>query len=126
MRLLLDTHTIVWWLCAPEALSREAFAAIGDKDNEVLVSAACGYEIEIKRERDQTLRRVPERLYETVVAQGFIWLPISAEQAVTGARLPMHHRDPWDRILVSQAIDEDATLVTRDARIVAYGVPTLW
>jgi PIN domain nuclease of toxin-antitoxin system len=124
--LLLDTHAIVWWLCSPQALSREAFAAISDKDNEVLVSAACGYEIEIKRDRDDTLRRVPEGLHDAVVKQGFLWLPIGADQAIDAARLPLHHRDPWDRILVAQADDQDAALVTCDARIGVYGVPTLW
>jgi PIN domain nuclease of toxin-antitoxin system len=126
VRLLLDTHTIVWWLCAPEVLSRWAFAAIGERDNEVLVSAACGYEIEIKRDRDEMLRRVPERLYETVLAQGFTWLPIGADHAISAALLPMHHRDPWDRILIAQAMDQVATLVTRDVRISAYDVSTLW
>lgn len=126
MKLLLDTHAIVWWLSSPQVLSRVAFAAIGDEANEVLVSAACGYEIEIKRDRDETLRRVPEQLHETVIAQGFIWLPISAEHAVTAARLPLHHRDPWDRILVAQATEQDAVLVTCDGRISAYDVSTLW
>lgn len=126
MKLLLDTHAIVWWLCEPGMLSRAAYSAIGDDANEVLVSAACGYEIEIKRRRDVTLQGVPEPLHETVLAQGFGWLSISAEDAIAAARLPLHHRDPWDRILVTQAAQQSATLVTRDPFVAAYGLPTLW
>ena len=126
MKLLLDTHAIVWWLAAPAKLSTLALAAISDEDNDILVSAACGYEIEIKRDRDETLRNVPEPLRAAVVEQGFGWLPISAEQAIAAARLPLHHRDPWDRILIAQAFEEGAQLVSCDARMAAYGVPILW
>lgn len=126
MKLLLDTHAIVWWLGAPEALSARAFAAVGDKSNQILVSAACGYEIEIKRSRDAALRRVPDSLYDAILAQDFAWLPIQAEHAITAARLPAHHRDPWDRILVAQAMDQDAVLVSCDTHMKAYDVATLW
>jgi PIN domain nuclease of toxin-antitoxin system len=126
LKLLLDTHAVVWWLSAPEALSAQAFAALGDKNNQILVSAVCGYEIEIKRNRDAALRRVPDSLHDAILAQDFAWLPIQAEHAITAALLPAHHRDPWDRILVAQAMDQDAVLVSCDTQVKAYGVPTLW
>ncbi|MGE5501582.1 MAG: type II toxin-antitoxin system VapC family toxin [Ignavibacteriales bacterium] len=126
MKLVLDTHAIVWWLCEPEALSRRAFAALSDEANEVLVSAACGYEIEIKRERDPLLGSVPEGLHDAVFEQGFDWLPITAEHAIVAARLPRHHGDPWDRLLVAQAMLEGATLVTCDGRLKPYGAALLW
>ncbi|KSB90324.1 hypothetical protein AS593_22550 [Caulobacter vibrioides] len=74
MKLLLDTHAVIWWLARPEAISRSAFDAIGDKSNAVMVSAASAYEIEIKRHRDATLASIPEALYDAVVATGFTWL----------------------------------------------------
>jgi PIN domain nuclease of toxin-antitoxin system len=126
VKLLLDTHAIVWWLCSPTKLSTAALTALSDGANEILVSAACGYEIEIKRDRDETLRNVPESLKVAVLEQGFIWLSISAEQAIAAALLPMHHRDPWDRILIAQALEEGAQLVSCDARMESYGVPILW
>lgn len=100
MKLLLDTHAVIWWLARPEALSRVALEAIGDRSSIVLVSAASAYEIEIKRHRDATLATSPEALYDAVVATGFTWLPIGALHASAAAQLPLHHRDPWDRILV--------------------------
>lgn len=126
MKLLLDTHTIVWWLCDPASLSRRAFAAISDDANEVIVSAACGYEIEIKRERDPLLSTVPEDLRQAVFEQDFEWLPITAEHAIVAGRLPRHHGDPWDRMLIAQAMVERATLVTCDGRLKPYAVTTLW
>ena len=126
MKLLLDTHAVVWWLCSPARLSTAALTALSDGKNEILVSAASGYEIEIKRDRDETLRNVPESLKAAVVEQGFVWLSISAEHAIAAALLPMHHRDPWDRILIAQALEEGAQLVSCDARMEAYGVPILW
>ncbi|MFT4252672.1 MAG: type II toxin-antitoxin system VapC family toxin [Caulobacter sp.] len=126
MKLLLDTHAVIWWLAKPEALSRAAFDAIGSKSNAVLVSAASAYEIEIKRHRDATLASIPEALYDAVVATGFTWLAIKAEHASAAAKLPLHHRDPWDRILVQQAADEGAQLVTCDRALAAYDAPILW
>jgi PIN domain nuclease of toxin-antitoxin system len=126
VKLLLDTHTVVWWLSEPDNLSRRAFAAISDEANEVVVSAACGYEIEIKRERDPLLAIVPEGLEQAVFEQDFDWLPVTAEHAITAGRLPRHHGDPWDRILIAQAMLEEAVLVTCDGRLKPYAASTLW
>nr|WP_295109159.1 type II toxin-antitoxin system VapC family toxin [uncultured Caulobacter sp.] len=126
MKLLLDTHVIIWWLARPEALSQSAMAATNDRSNTILVSAASAYEIEIKRPRDATLARIPETLHEAVLDAGFTWLAIEAGHGVAAAKLPLHHRDPWDRILVAQAAAEQARLVTCDRQLTAYQVTTLW
>jgi PIN domain nuclease of toxin-antitoxin system len=97
-----------------------------DRSNAVLVSAASAYEIEIKRSRDATLARIPEMLHEAVLDAGFAWLAIEAEHGVAAAKLPLYHRDPWDRILVAQAASEQAQLVTCDRQLTAYEVATLW
>ena len=126
MRLLLDTHAVIWWLVYPERLSLAARDAIGDQDNEILVSAVTGYEIELKRSRDPSLSAVPWQLEESVLAQRFSWLPILPAHSIQAGRLPLNHRDPWDRVLVAQAQVEDAILVTADGWMASYGVRTLW
>jgi PIN domain nuclease of toxin-antitoxin system len=126
MRLLLDTHALVWWLRATSRLSRRAFDAISDPDNQVLVSAASAYEIEYKRTRDPLLAAVPEPIGPAVFAQDFDWLAVTPEVAAAAARLPPHHGDPWDRILVAHAADQQAVIVTVDGKIAAYGAPVLW
>ncbi len=126
MRLLLDTHALIWSLVDRSRLSARALDAISDETNEVLTSAVAAYEIEYKRPRDVELQRMAYDLGAVVAAQGFAWLGISWEDARDAARLPMIHRDPWDRLLVAQAVRIGARLVTRDPFVAAYGVPTLW
>ena len=126
MRLLLDTHALIWWLRSPERLSQRAMDVISDSRNEIRVSAASAYEIEYKRDRDALLSAVPERLTSAVAEQGFIWVPITPEAASAAARLAPHHRDPWDRIILAQAVAHEAVLVTADRMMSAYGVPRLW
>lgn len=126
MRLLLDTHALVWWLTSPDRLSERAASVIGDPDNEVLVSAVSAYEIELKRPRDSLLSAVPELLTTAVTGQGFAWLQLTPVEAMAAARLPQHHRDPWDRIIVAQAMSHDAAIVTADRLMSAYGAPVVW
>lgn len=126
MRLLLDTHVLIWSLIDRSRLSARALDAISDKTNEVLTSAVAAYEIEYKRSRDAELQRIAHDLGIVVKAQGFAWLGISWEDARDAARLPMIHRDPWDRLLVAQAARTGARLVTRDLFVTAYDVLTLW
>jgi PIN domain nuclease of toxin-antitoxin system len=126
MRLLLDTHALIWSLVDRSRLSVRALDAISDETNEVLTSAVAAYEIEYKRPRDVELRRMAHDLGVVVAAQGFAWLCISWEDARDAARLPMIHRDPWDRLLVAQAGRTGAKLVPRDPFVAAYDVPTLW
>jgi PIN domain nuclease of toxin-antitoxin system len=121
--LLLDTHALIWWLADDGSLKREAASAIRSPLNDVFVSAASVWEIELKRVR-RTLDAPPDVL-ETIERAGFSSLPIQAIDAQRSARLPLHHRDPFDRVLVAQAQRLDAVLVTRDEMLRSYGVPLL-
>ena len=119
MRLLLDTHVLIWW-DEGARLSRAAGAAIREAD-QVYVSAVTGWEIAIKTAlgRLQPSRTVSDAIQET----GFEELPVRLRHAEALARLDSHHRDPFDRMLVAQALVEGLTLVTRDRVFASYEVP---
>lgn len=123
MRLLLDTHVLLWWLGDDPALGDAAADAVADGRNTAIVSAASVWEVEIKRAKGALA--APGDLLDQVASAGFELLPISAEHARDAGRLPRHHDDPFDRMLVAQALAEDATLVTGDAAIPPYGVAVL-
>jgi PIN domain nuclease of toxin-antitoxin system len=120
MILLLDTHVLLWWLDDPTLLSPIAQAVIAEPKNEVLVSAAVCWEIAIKRGLGKLM--APADLRGVIRVCGFTELPITPEHALATEMLPMHHRDPFDRMLVAQAIERQATLVSRDPLVAAYGV----
>lgn len=123
MRLLLDTHALLWWLDDSAQLSTEARDAIADGANEVAVSAASAWEMAIKEAAGKL--RVPPNLDDVVRTSGFNALPITIDHALKAGALAPHHRDPFDRMLVAQALVESFTLVTRDPRFQPYGVPVL-
>jgi PIN domain nuclease of toxin-antitoxin system len=123
-RLLIDTHALLWWLSDDRALSARAREVIGDPGNEPVVSTASLWEIAIKRSLDKLT--APDDLPERIVSGGFGWLPISAHHAWRVGELPMHHRDPFDRLLVAQAQIERLPVVTTDERFGAYSVEILW
>ena len=100
MNLLLDTHILLWWLGDSARLSKKARRAIEDAET-AWVSAATGWEIETKRGRG--LLEAPDNLEETLRACSLPTLPLSLAHAIAAARLPMIHRDPFDRMLVAQA-----------------------
>lgn len=118
MRLLLDTHVVLWWL-ADRRLSREAHAAIADPANLVAVSAASAWEMSIKKAFGKL--HAPDDLAAQLGSNGFTPLPISIEHAAMASSLPRHHDDPFDRMLIAQALVEELTLVTRDERLATYG-----
>jgi PIN domain nuclease of toxin-antitoxin system len=128
VKLLLDTHTFLWWVAASDELSRKARSAVGSARNECFVSVASGWEIAIKvslgRLRiDGALDRfLPEQL----AANGFQALAIDFRHTALVATLPFHHRDPFDRLLVAQALEEDLAMVTADPVVVKYGVNRVW
>ncbi|MEI9964061.1 MAG: type II toxin-antitoxin system VapC family toxin [Caulobacteraceae bacterium] len=126
MRLLVDTHALIWALTDPSRLSRRARSALEDAENDVWVSAASGYEIEFKRPRDAEIGRVPAELAEAVLGMGFAWLAIDERHTIAAGRLPRLHGDPFDRLLAAQALVENLSVITRDRAISAYGPPTLW
>jgi len=126
MKLLIDTHVLIWWLTDPTRLSAKCLGVLGAQDVEVLVSAVSAYEIEFKRPVDPLLQKMPEALEEAVLAEGFDWRAIEPQDAMAAGRLPRLHRDPWDRLLIAQAKVSDLPIMTKDEVFAAYGVPTLW
>ncbi len=123
MNLLLDTHTLLWWLADHAGLSAEARAIIRDSKDMVYVSAATAWEISIKRTLGKL--RAPDDLEDAIAASGFREMPITIGHALAAGQLPMQHSDPFDRMLIAQAKLESLTLVTRDKRIQKYGIPTI-
>jgi PIN domain nuclease of toxin-antitoxin system len=128
LRLLLDTHTLVWWITSDQRLPSRTRTIIGTDDNDVLVSIASAWEIAIK----VGLGKWPEaeRLlaeFEAAVAgEGFDLLPISVGHARGSGLMPSLHLDPFDRLLAAQAQIEGLTLVTADARFARLGATIMW
>lgn len=123
MRLLLDTHVLLWALLDSERLHPQSRAAIVDGRNEVLVSTASAWEITIKRGLGKL--DAPHDLPEQLRNARFEVLPVGLAHALAVGELPDHHRDLFDRLLVAQARVEELTLVTADPALRAYDVPTL-
>jgi len=119
MRLLLDAHALLWWLADDPSLGAAARALISDPGNEVFVSAATVWEISVKRSLGKLV--APDDLVDTLAAEGFAEAPILATDGDRAGRLDPHHRDPFDRMLVAQALRLDAAVVTRDSAFSAYG-----
>lgn len=123
-RLLVDTHALLWWLADDPALSPPARDAIADPANEPFVSAASVWEIAIKRSLGKLT--APDDLHDRVADEGFSWLPITSTHAWQVGELPLHHRDPFDRILVAQALTERLAIITADPHFGQYGVELRW
>jgi PIN domain nuclease of toxin-antitoxin system len=121
--LLLDAHAVLWWLADDPTLDPAARSAIADPANDVLVSAASIWEIEIKRALGKLA--APVGLVATLDEAGFDVLPITGPDAERAGSLPPHHRDPFDRMLVVQAERVGAIVVSRDPAFVAYGTDVL-
>lgn len=124
MKLLLDTHAAIWYLAADPRLGAGAREAIGSESNTTLLSAVVVWEIAIKRALGKIA--TDPRYLKLLLDHGAEPLPISLDHAQAVERLPAHHTDPFDRLLVVQAQAEGATVVTQDPRIGAYGVAVLW
>ncbi len=122
MRLLVDSHVALWWLADADELGRRARAAIHEAD-EVMFSAVTPWELGIKRALGKL--RMPDGLPQALVASGFVPLDITVDHAASAPTLPMHHRDPFDRMLIAQATLERLTVVTADDSFAAYGVPVV-
>jgi len=123
--LLLDTHALIWALSAPRRLPAEVAAAIRDPDTDVYISAVSTWEIAIK----SALGKINANLAAIVsAARGahFDELPITIAHTERVCALPAHHRDPFDRLLIAQALEERLTIVTHDRLIAAYSVARLW
>ena len=128
MRLLLDTHALIWWTLGMARLSRAAHDAIADDDSEVFVSAVSALEIALKHR----LGKLPlagdlARDFEGEVdSEGFIGLPVSLRHGHLAGALPIMHKDPFDRLLMAQALGENLVLVSNERIFDAAGVSRLW
>jgi PIN domain nuclease of toxin-antitoxin system len=128
MRVLLDTHVLLWAAFRKDLLSARAQKLIETPVNEILVSAASAWEIATK----YRLGRLPlaqvlvEDFVPRVTAAGYVLLSISAEHALRAGRLPADHKDPFDRMLAAQAIHEDLPLLSNDERLDVFGVRREW
>lgn len=121
MRLLLDTHVLLWALAEPPRLDRETRATIESGDTEVLFSAASIWEIAIKARLGRgDFAFDPSEIAQAALDTGFSELAVRASAAALVARLPLLHRDPLNRLLVAQAMVESATLYTADQQLVPY------
>lgn len=130
MKLLLDTHALLWFVAGAPMLSVRARAAIEDPANDVLVSVASAWEVAIKVSIGKLTVEAPsvgDFFEEQMAENGFGFLPIDPRHTFRAAALPLHHRDPFDRLLVAQALEESLPLVTREqAAFAEYGATLLW
>ncbi len=124
MRLLLDTHIVLWWFTDNPALPRAAYQALAAPESDVFVSAATVWEIAIKRALGRLTFPI-ERIGEIFADAGFTPLPIDIHHAREAGALPALHQDPFDRMMIAQARCESMTLVSADATVNRYEVPSL-
>ena len=123
MQLLLDTHALIWWLSNDSTLSVEARDAIAEPDNIVFVSAASAWEIAIKKSLGKL--QAPDDLKVQIKEKRFTPLAISIDHALTVEKLPPHHQDAFDRILIAQAMTENLVVATRDRKFEVYEAKTI-
>ena len=128
MKVLLDTHTFLWFIEDDARLGKNASEAILELDNRRFLSVASLWEIAIKVSIGKMNSHGPlETLVQTqITGNDMQLLPIAAKHLDTVQNLPYHHRDPFDRLIVAQALAEDLTLLSRDGNLADYGVKLLW
>lgn len=123
MRLLLDTHVLIWWLEDSPRLGDQARSAIADGANQVFVSAVSACEMSVKAAKGKI--RAPTDLARQVADNSFEEMPLTIRHGALVRDLPAHHGDPFDRMLVAQAVCEGLTVVTADQQMSSYDVPIL-
>jgi PIN domain nuclease of toxin-antitoxin system len=127
VRLLLDTHALLWFQAGDRRLSRTARHAMEQPAAEVVISAASVWEMAIKVSLGRLRLSMSVDAYLTEkVSQGYRLLPVSPGHAARVETLPWHHRDPFDRMLVAQALSEGCAIITRDKAFARYGVKVIW
>ena len=124
MKLLLDTHAALWWLADDDRIGEEVIRHLTDDTNQVLISAVVIWEVAIKRSLGKL--DAPEGLAPTMLGAGAQPLPVTLEHAAAVEKLPWRHPDPFDRMLVAQALTEEAAIVSRDEPLSEYGVAIVW
>ena len=128
MNLLLDTHAFLWWLAGDQSLSVAARTAIADEANGIFISAASAWEITTKHRIGKLpgVAAIVADIAGAAVGQGFIGLPISLRDGQVAGALPGPNRDPFDRMLIAQAMLENLVLVSNEENFDAYGVGRWW
>jgi len=128
VRLLVDTHALIWWLAGSPSLSKIAARAIDDDESTVFVSAASAWEIATKHRIGKlpSVERLVGRMEETLLEKGLNLLPVTVTHGDRAGMLEGPHKDPFDRMLIAQALLEDLVLVSRETLFDRYGVRRLW
>jgi PIN domain nuclease of toxin-antitoxin system len=128
LRLLLDTHALIWWLAGDEAISRRAREAIADEVNDIAISAASAMEIATKFRIGKLpgAALLAQNFEEIIAEQGFGELPISVHHARLAGEMNIAHKDPFDRLLIAQAQVEDLVLVSNEALFDGFAIKRLW
>ena len=128
MRLLLDTHTLIWWLFDDPKLPTTSRRMIADPGNEILISSGSAWEIATKRRRGKLpgAGDLADRFEHYLSASRFTSLPVTVAHALAAGRLPGPHKDPFDRLLIAQCRLEDLAIVTADPISSDYGTPVIW
>lgn len=128
MKLLVDTHCWLWYLFAPEKLNAEAQRVLRSQEHDIFLSVASAWEIVVKHGLGKLHLPLPPAEYvpERLTVLGHRPATIELRHVLHLARLPLHHRDPFDRIIVAQAVVDTLRLVTADRQLLAYGVDAVW
>ncbi len=127
MKLLLDTHTFIWWASNPEQLPKSTLELLKHRENQLWVSLVSIWEIQIKYQLGKLdVRRPLSEVVAQQQANGIILLSMTLEHILELEQLPMHHRDPFDRVLIAQSRVESAALVSRDRVFQQYDCQVIW
>lgn len=128
MKVLLDTHTILWSTLAPEFLSRKVSRIIKDESNTILVSAASAWEIATKVRIGKLpgAENLEREFLERMELAGYTLLPIDAAQALRAGRFTSEHRDPFDRIIAAQALADDIPVLSKDPKLDTFNIRRIW
>lgn len=127
MKFLLDTHVLVWWLEDADQLSSEAAKTIGNPEHTILISAVVGWELAIKvKSGKMKPHAILDGLNRILDRESLSELPITLDAAVRAGSLPLHHRDPFDRLLVAQAQCLDVPVLSADAIFDRYDIRRVW
>ena len=128
VRLLLDTHTLLWAMVEPVLLSRKASSILADSANTIVVSAASAWEIatKVRIGKLPTAERIEREFLELMQGAGYTLLPIDTAHALRAGRFPGTHRDPFDRMIAAQALAEDIPILSKDPRLDTFNIRRIW
>lgn len=127
MNILLDTHAVIWFITDDRKLPLASKKLIEDSKNNCYVSVATYWEMSIKHSLDRlNLQNPLERIFEIIEESGFELLPITSSHILTVSKLAFHHRDPFDRMIIGQAINEGMKIMSKDAQFENYSTEVIW